>query len=117
MLDCMFARSGSSPKPSEPVGKTTKATMQTSLDSYSRPGTRLAKRAVQAKGDREETKGKHRTSKSSKDAGPSGTACIKEKEKEKEKERERDREMAQQKTKELQRGPRDPGSNRYEGSE
>ena len=88
----MFAHSGSSPKPSEPIRKTMKAKMQTSLDSYSRPGMRLAKRAVQAKGAREEVQGTCRTLKSSKEAGSSGVAHIKEKEKEKE--RERDREMA-----------------------
>ena len=111
----MFAHSGSSPKPSEPVRKTLKAKMQTSLDSYSRPGMRLAKRAVQAKGAREEVQGMHRTLKSSKEAGLSGMAHIKEKEKEKE--RERGREMARQKAKEPQRGLRDPGSIRHEGSE
>ena len=83
----MFACSGSSPKPSEPVGKTTKATMQMLLDSYSRPGMRLAKRVAQAKGAREEVQGTRRTPKSSKEAGLSGVACIKKKEKERERDR------------------------------
>ena len=109
MLVCMFACSGSSLKPSEPVGKIMKTTMQTSLDSYSRPGTRLAKRVAQAKGPREEAQGTRRTLKSNKEAGLNDVVHVKEKEK------ERDREKVRQKAKESQRGLRDPGSNCHEG--
>ena len=44
-MSCMFAHSSSSPM-APPV----KAKKQTSLDSYSRPSTRLAKKETKAKG-------------------------------------------------------------------
>lgn len=68
----MFARSGSSPK--APPGKATK---QTSLDLYSRPSTRLAKKEARAKGPGEAAPDAPSRPKSSKEAGSSNTVPVK----------------------------------------
>ena len=77
---CMLARGGSSPTALAPA---TKQTKQTSLDSYSRPSMRLARKEVGAKRIGEATPGVHSRPKMRRGVGPDEVGPTKAKAKEK----------------------------------